>query len=257
MARQRSIGTKKAAVLMPLAVGVAQFNFLFLFLIGVNMKIIPIVPMTKNQAAIVCGSLTSTTKMPCKSYSLPTEACITGFKMSKIEGSICASCYADKGFYKVYENNIKPAQFARLDSINGEFWVSGMVSHIGKDPFFRWHDSGDLQNLEHLEKIVSVCHATPSTMHWLPTREYGTIKEFIAKHGKNSIPKNLIVRLSAMYPDKPVIIPSSLQNVPGITASNVHTQTPMGTPCKAPQQNGACLDCRECWTDNIISYELH
>jgi hypothetical protein len=257
MARQRSIGTKKAAVLMPLAVGVAQSNSLFLFLIGVNMKIIPIVPMTKTQAAIACGSLTSTSKMPCKSYSLPTEACKTGFKMAQIDGSICHSCYADKGFYKMYENNIKPAQFSRLDSITGEFWVSGMVSHIGKDAFFRWHDSGDLQNLEHLEKIAAVCQATPNTMHWLPTREYRTIKEFIEKHGKNSIPKNLIIRLSAMYPDKPVQIPASLQNVPGITASNVHTKTPMGTPCKAPQQNGACLDCRECWTSKVISYELH
>jgi hypothetical protein len=221
------------------------------------MKIIPIVSMTKSQAATVCGSLTSTSKMPCKSYSLPTEACQTGFKMAKLKGSICSKCYADKGFYKVYENNIKPAQFSRLDSINGEFWVFGMVSHIGKDPFFRWHDSGDLQNLEHLEKIVSVCHATPKTMHWLPTREYGTIKDFIAKHGKNSIPKNLVVRLSAMYPDKPVKIPPSLQNVSGITASNVHTKTPMGTPCKAPEQNGSCLDCRECWTDSVISYKLH
>ena len=79
----------------------------------------------------------------------------------------------------------------------------------------------------------------------------------IAKHGKNSIPQNLIVRLSAMYPDKPVQIPASLQNVPGITASNVHTKTPIGSPCKAPKQNGACLDCRECWTDSVISYELH
>lgn len=221
------------------------------------MKIIPIVSMTKTQAAIVCGSLTSTTKMPCKSYSLPTEACKTGYKMSKIEGSICASCYANTGFYKVYENNIKPAQFSRLDSITGEFWVSGMVSHIGKDQFFRWHDSGDLQSLEHLEKIVSVCLATPGTRHWLPTREYGTIKEFIEKHGKKAVPENLTIRLSAMYPDKPVIIPASLQGIPGITASNVHTKTPMGTPCKAPTQNGACLDCRECWTDSVISYELH
>jgi hypothetical protein len=229
----------------------------FLFLIGVNMKIIPIVPMTKKQAGSVCGSLTSTSKMPCNSYSLPTEACITGFKMSKIEGSICSKCYANNGFYRMYENNIKPAQFSRLDSITGEFWVSGMVSHIGKDPYFRWHDSGDLQNLEHFEKIVAVCMETLLTMHWLPTREYSIIKDFIAKHGKNSIPKNLVVRLSAMYPDKPVQIPASLQNVPGITASNVHTKTPMGSPCKAPQQNGACLDCRECWSDSVISYELH
>lgn len=128
------------------------------------MKIIPIVSMTKTQAAIVCGSLTSTTKMPCKSYSLPTEACKTGYKMAQLEGSICASCYADKGFYKVYENNIKPAQFSRLDSISGEFWVSGMASHIGNDPFFRWHDSGDLQNLEHLEKLslYALLHLIPA-----------------------------------------------------------------------------------------------
>jgi len=221
------------------------------------MKIIPIIPMTKTQAAIACGSLTSTSKMPCKSYSLPTEACVTGFKMAQLPGSICSKCYADKGFYKMYANNIKPAQFSRLDSINGEFWVSGMVSHIGNDAFFRWHDSGDLQNLEHLEKIAAVCQATPDTMHWLPTREYGFIKSYITKHGKTSIPKNLIIRLSAMYPDKPVQIPASLQNVPGITASNVHTKTPMGSPCKAPSQNGACLDCRECWTDNVVSYALH
>ena len=234
-----------------------NLNSFFLFLIGVHMKIIPIVPMTKTQAAIACGTLTSTSKMPCKSYSLPTEACVTGFKMSKIEGSICSKCYANNGFYKMYENNIKPAQFSRLDSITGEYWVSGMVSHIGKDEYFRWHDSGDLQNLEHFEKIVAVCIATEFCKHWLPTREYNIIKAFIEKHGKDSIPKNLIVRLSAMYPDKPVQIPASLYNVPSITASNVHTKTPIGSPCKAPSQDGACLNCRECWTDSVVSYALH
>jgi hypothetical protein len=221
------------------------------------MKIIPIIPMTKTQAAIACGSLTSTSKMPCKSYSLPTEACITGFKMAQIEGSICSMCYADKGFYKMYANNIKPAQFARLDSIDSEYWVSGMVSHIGADPYFRWHDSGDLQSLSHLEKIVAVCAATPDTKHWLPTREYAIVKEFAAKHGKNGLPKNLTVRLSAMYPDKPVAVPASLQNVQSVTVSNVHTSKPIGNACKAPAQNGECKDCRMCWSSAVVSYALH
>jgi len=221
------------------------------------MKIIPIIPMSKAQAATVCGTLTSTSKMPCKSYSLPTEACITGFKMAQIAGSICSMCYAEKGFYKVYANNIKPAQFARLDSIDSEFWVSGMAAHIGKDAFFRWHDAGDLQGVWHLEKIAAVCAATPATKHWLPTREYGIIKEYISKHGKNAIPQNLIVRLSAMYPDKPVNVPLSLQNVPGVTVSNVHTAQAMGNACKAPAQNGECKDCRLCWSDAVVSYALH
>lgn len=221
------------------------------------MKIIPIIPMSKAQAATVCGTLTSTSKMPCKSYSLPTEACITGFKMSQIEGSVCSMCYADRGFYKVYANNIKPAQFSRLDSILGAHWVSGMIAHIGNDAYFRWHDSGDLQSLEHFEKIVAVCASTPGTKHWLPTREYGIIKAFIAKHGKNSVPSNLIVRLSAMYPDKPVIVPVSLQGIAGITVSNVHTDKPLGNACKAPQQNGECKDCRLCWSEAVVSYALH
>ena len=216
---------------------------------------IKIHPMTKNQGATVCGSLSVTSKMPCKSYSLPTEACITGFKMSKIEGSICASCYADKGNYARYANNIKPAQFARLDSINGEFWVSGMVALIGNDQYFRWHDSGDLQSLDHLEKIAQVASATKHCKHWLPTREYSIIKEYIAKHGK--LPDNLIVRLSAMYPDKAVIVPKSLQGIKNVALSNVHTIKPLGALCEAPKQNGECKECRACWSNDTVSYAMH
>lgn len=226
------------------------------------MKIIPI---AKAAAQAVCGSLTQTSKMPCKSSSLPTEACITGSHMATMPGSICASCYADKGFYKMYANTIKPAQFARLDAVwqamesadNAALWVSGMVSLIGADQYFRWHDSGDLQGLSHLELIAAVCEATPGCTHWLPTREYSTVKDYIAKHG--SLPANLIVRLSAMYPDEPVKIPASLSGVAGITASNVHSagKSFVGERCSAPDNNGACGSCRACWTMAVVSYELH
>lgn len=217
------------------------------------MKVIPI--FSKSQAQSICGTLTQTSKMPCKSYSLPTESCHTGFKMAQIEGSICSMCYADKGFYKMYQNTIKPAQFARLDSLSDPDWVSGMVSLIGLDSYFRWHDSGDLQGLSHLEKIAEVCSLTPSTKHWLPTREYAIVKQYIAKHG--SIPSNLTIRLSAMYPDQSVVIPKSLQGIKGITASNVHTKAPLGEVCQAPKNDGSCKDCRVCWSDTVVSYELH
>ena len=211
--------------------------------------------MKKVIAIQVCGTLTQTSKMPCKSYSLPTEACQTGYKMAQIEGSICASCYADRGFYSMYAKTIKPAQFARLDALNDPAWVDGIVALIGRDAYFRWHDSGDLQGLWHLEKIAQVARMTPATRHWLPTREYAIVKQYIDKHG--ALPDNLIVRLSAMYPDRPVIIPKSLQGVANVTASNVHTTTPIGQRCVAPDQAGACGDCRACWTDAVISYELH
>ena len=113
------------------------------------MKTIPIQPMRKLEASLVAGSVTQTTKMPCKSYSLPTVACITGFKMSKIAGSICSTCYANKGNYMMYANNIEPAQHARLDSLSDPLWVDAMVSHIGNDSYFRWHDDGGYGTLDH------------------------------------------------------------------------------------------------------------
>ena len=213
--------------------------------------------MRKSDATSICGTLTSTSKMPCKSYSLPTETCQTGYKMAQIKGSICHSCYANKGFYRTYENTVKPAQWARWDSLNDPMWVDAMVSLIGSDSYFRWHDSGDLQSLQHLEKIASVAEKTPDCRHWLPTREYGIVKQYIAKHG--SIPENLIIRLSAMYPDVPVKIPTSLSGIGNITASNVHSKGQQwhGVRCGAPDNHGSCGTCRACWTQTTISYELH
>ncbi len=217
------------------------------------MKIIPI-----KEAKAITGSLTQTSKMPCKSYSLPTLACQTGFRMAQIPGTVCASCYAKKGFYAMYARTIEPAQMARLASLDDPHWVDAMAAQIGDDPYFRWHDSGDIQSVEHLEQIAAVCRATPATQHWLPTREYGIVKDYIAKHGRDAIPENLVIRLSAMYPDRPVIIPASLRDIPGIAASNVHTGAAIGTECKAPAQVGECRDCRACWGRvETISYAMH
>ena len=217
-----------------------------------KQRIIPIAV-----AKSIAGSCTQTSKMPCKSYSLPTLACKTGFKMAQIKGSICSKCYANTGFYSMYANTVEPAQHARLDSITDPNWIDAMVSMIGTDSHFRWHDSGDLQDVQHLEKIAQVAINTPNCKHWLPTREYAMVKQYIDLHG--SLPSNLIVRLSAMYPDKPVIIPKSLQGFENITTSNVHTKNApvIGTLCSAPANSGKCGDCRACWSGSVVSYELH
>ena len=212
--------------------------------------------MNKKQAHEIHGGLTQTTKMPCQSYSLPTIACITGFRMREIAGSICSDCYADKGNYRKYSNNIEPAQHARLESINDELWVDAMVVSIGADKYFRWHDSGDIQSIEHLEKIADVARATPHCMHWLPTREYGIVSAFTAQY---DVPDNLIIRLSAMFTDRAVIVPKTLQNVAGVAVSNVHSVKPIGTACNAPKQNGECRSCRACWNRKVaaVSYSIH
>jgi len=219
------------------------------------------IEMSKKQAAIVTGGLTKTSKMPCMSYSLPIIACITGFRMRAIAGSVCHVCYAGRNFYKMYEGTIEPAQHARLDAtVNADFevWVSAMVCLIGSDPYFRWLDSGDIQSIDMLERIAEVCRRTPHCRHWLPTREYSIVAAFSAQF---DIPLNLNIRLSGMFPDKPVKIPASLAGVAGITVSNVHTKAAgaLGKRCIAPDQDGQCIDCRNCWSRKVkaVSYENH
>ena len=222
------------------------------------MKIIPI--LTMSQSAQACGTLTQTSKMPCKSYSVPVIACITGFKMAQIEDSICSHCYADKGFYNMYAATVQPAQHARLDSITStpeNIWVAGLVRMIGADPYFRWLDSGDLQSVDMLHRIALVCDATPNCDHWLPTREYSIVRAYLDKYG--SLPVNLTIRLSAMYFDKPVTVPKSLQGIAGIETSNAHRHgEAMGYACDAGTRGGKCGACRHCFTrSGPVSYPFH
>ena len=60
--------------------------------------------MLIKDAKKITYSLTRTSKMPGKSYSLPAWACQTGSKLRKIEGTPCFSCYALKGNYIRYPN---------------------------------------------------------------------------------------------------------------------------------------------------------
>ena len=146
--------------------------------------------MNVKEAAAITGSMTRTSKMPGLSYSLPAWECKTGSKLRKIKNSVCSACYALKGNYTRYKA-IKAAQYVRLASLNNELWTAAIVTQIKRQKFFRWHDAGDVQDVQHLNKIYEVCRLTPGTKHWMPTRE-AWIKDHLT-----SKPKNLVIRFSA------------------------------------------------------------
>jgi hypothetical protein len=220
--------------------------------------------MTIAHAKSITGGLSDPSKMPGKAFGLPTAYCQTGQKMAAVPGSICGSCYAEKGMYRMYHKNVEPAQHARLDAVElaiaspeyRQAFIAAMVRLIGSDEYFRWHDAGDLQSWQHLALIADVARATPGTKHWVPTREYSMVREFLLNGG--IVPSNLIVRLSAMFPDQPAKVPASLSGVPGIDVSNVHKKAaPVGRPCPASKQDGKCQDCRACWVPGVVSYLSH
>ena len=199
--------------------------------------------MNIKKAKLITGSMTRTSKMPGLSYSLPAWECKTGSKLRKVKGSVCASCYALKGNYTRYKA-IKAAQYVRLDSLKHPLWTAAMVAQVKRQKYFRWHDAGDVQDLDHLNKIFEVCRLTPNTNHWMPTRE-AWVKDHLPRS-----PKNLVIRFSPPMINQRA--PESWPHSSMVIDKGYHT-------CPAPSQGGQCGDCRQCWDPKVkvVSYGKH
>lgn len=200
--------------------------------------------MLTKDAKKITQSLTRTSKMPGLSYSLPAWACQTGSKLRKIKDTPCFFCYALKGNYIRYPK-IKEVQYKRLDSITNPLWVEAMAVQIKNQKYFRWHDAGDIQSVEHLRKIFAVAILTPNTKHWLPTQE----RKYLLEVDPNEVPDNLIIRLSGSKINGS--IPNAWEHTSSVVTENAK--------CPSANQDGKCMDCRMCWSKDVknISYGKH
>ena len=199
--------------------------------------------MLKKEAREITGGLSAPSKMPGPAYNLPAWQCITGAKLQAVSGSVCHGCYALKGRYRF--NNVKQALQRRATSLDHPHWVEAMVALITGHKYFRWHDSGDLQSEWHLKQIFEVCKRTPSTKHWMPTRE----ARFLKLLDPAIIPSNLIIRMSSHMIDQgPVTF------WPWTSTVSTKSKT-----CPAQDQGNSCRDCRACWDRSVsnVTYPKH
>ena len=199
--------------------------------------------MKTSEAWQLVGGLSKPSKMPGWSIGIPAKECKTGKKLRQIKNSVCEGCYALKGCY-VFDI-VQKAQYKRLEAINHPDWVQAMATLINskKPDVFRWHDSGDVQDVQHLEKIFEVCKLTPNKRHWMPTRE-AWIKDHMHK-----APANLVVRFSSPMVDQG----------PVKSWANTSTVSTKSRSCPAPDNNNECGDCRACWDPLVknIEYGKH
>jgi hypothetical protein len=200
--------------------------------------------MKTIEALKLVGGLSKPSKMPGWAYGIPAAECKTGGILKNVKGSTCEGCYADKGCY-VFPV-VQAAQYRRLESIKHKDWVRAMVALINskKSKWFRWHDSGDVQDAAHLEKIFTVARLTPETRHWLPTREAWT-----KDHLQNK-PDNLVLRFSMPMVDQEAA--ASWPNTSTVVSGS-------GRTCPAPDQDNECKDCRACWDPSVknVAYGKH
>ena len=199
--------------------------------------------MNTKEAWQLVGGLSKPSKMPGWAIGIPAKECKTGKKLRQIKNSVCEGCYALKGCY-VFKV-VQEAQYKRLEAIQHPDWVLAMATLINskKPDVFRWHDSGDVQDVDHLEKIFEVCKLTPSKRHWMPTRE-AWIKDHMHK-----APANLVVRFSSPMIDQG----------PVKSWANTSTVSTKSRTCPAPDNNNECGDCRACWDPLVknIEYGKH
>lgn len=239
------------------------------------------------------GGLSNPSKMPGYSYSIPARYCITGAKLARIPGTVCFDCYALGGCY-LFASTVSAMERRwqiimgamhnpgkRIDFINAfvrvlraRFERDRRARERGKTPvqdcrYFRWHDSGDLQGIAHLEIIAEIAAQLPQVSFWLPTREAATVRAYLKRHG--TFPSNLVVRVSASKIDGKA--PEGFPHVSGVhsvkgsppagmrecqafrtTADGTDRPDLIGTP-----EVGYCGDCRACWDPEISgeSYPLH
>jgi hypothetical protein len=186
------------------------------------------------------------------------------------EGSICANCYAKKGNYifpnviRTREENLAGVLALEHAGIRGKTeWaqaVSEAIRKAGSD-YFRWHDSGDVQSLNHEFAIMMVARSCPLIKFYQPTKERSIVMEAYYARG---LPPNLTIRLSApfidcMLPEQELLPTNVVFTQARGTGSELGyycpaTWTPRGHP-----HHGACLDCRACWDKRIrrIIYRKH
>ena len=202
--------------------------------------------MKIKEAKKIIISLSQPDKMPGFAYGLPAWECKTGGKLAKVPGSVCFGCYAMKGNYTRFPA-IKRSQYKRLASLKDPRWSEAMAvvinsQAVSKHKVFRWHDAGDVQDLDHLNKIFEVCRLTPGMQHWMPTRE-AWVKDHL-----DSKPANLVIRFSP-----PMI---GQENTTWPNSSMVVLKD---ASCPAPSQGGKCGDCRQCWDPSVkvVSYGKH
>ena len=228
---------------------------------NINSDIVPFKKLADADA--VHGGMSSPSKMPGLSYSIPASRCITGGTLRNVAGSACFNCYAaddwswakQGGHFTRYAfDNVKKALERRYQSLFDLRWVPAMIFSIMRSKrgnFMRWHDSGDLQSPDHLFNICQVAVNTPQSKHWLPTREYNFIRDLDFE-----VPQNLVIRVSAHMIDKKA--PKEFFNTSTI-ASNESELKPSDFLCCAYTRGHVCGDCRACWDNKVqnVAYLQH
>lgn len=213
-----------------------------------------------REAFALIGNFSKTDKMPGLSWGVPASACKTGSKLAKVAGTTCSRCYARKGRYVF--GSVKNANSRRLEAwrANRRQWrewartFAAALDAVDDSGYFRFFDTGDIQDLDMLRAICLIAELSPARRFWLPTQEGKLVLRYVETGGK--VPPNLTIRLSLERVDDHTR--PALADLLGLPTSSASTDASRVT-CPAKLQNNRCLACRACWSPDVrhVVYAAH
>lgn len=223
----------------------------------------------------VTVKLTTTSSMPCRSWSLPAEKSCPASKASVVKhglNAVCKSCYAMAGNYRM--NHVKEAQSSRFSWVmnslvqnDGDEFVSALIRMISDDvndrgePIFRVHDSGDLFNHAYVHAWGRIADALPDVQFWIPTRSH-SLPLLLESIRKLAARPNVVVRPSALTFDEiPPVVDGLAAGTTVIRSLPVLDSLPGVRLCpKTDPRDGRnnCEDCRSCFDGSEpVAYLKH
>jgi len=161
-------------------------------------------------------------------------------KMSKVQGSVCQKCYANR-MKKLYEslNKVLDKNDQILNSKDLTQW------NLTNYAYFRLQAFGDCSSQKVVNNYFNFVEANPQTTFALWTKRPDMINKVIAKRGK---PANLILVRSSIMINKPANLPKNFDKV--FTVYDKETSKKVNINCGAK----SCLNCRLCYTHNDTVY---
>lgn len=227
--------------------------------------------VTKALLWSLTGGLSTPSKMPGHGWGFSARMCQRGSQLRQVKGSTCEHCYAMKGQY-IFPV-VKECHERRIQAYNrdADLWVAAMICLVSgcysptaqAEECFRWLDSGDLQSTAMLGHFCAVAGSCPGVAFWLPTREFGHVRQYLKQGGE--IPENMTIRLSSDMVDS---LPVQKIDHPRIAYSMVTTNAAalpsIVSNCPATNHSikgNSCdaVGCRSCFfsVKAIVAYDLH
>ena len=158
-------------------------------------------------------------------------------------GSCAKKCYAAKlcriypSVKKAYENNLEVLKDDR------EMYFLQVMAAAGLSRYFRWHVSGDIVDIDYLDRMCKVARHCKNTKFLAFTKNYEDVNEYFNSHKK---PANLKIIFSIPFDGAKIDNPHTLPTAAVILKGNE----------PAPNYKICGGNCSECASCGIGCWEL-